>query len=90
MLQPRTTISTWDAEPTAYDASLSADAMSGLYQVLVPRISTSGTGKLLTLTAGKTYFTRCSNTWGGTTSATRKTYVAGTTFTVTISEKLKR
>ncbi|MDP3041385.1 MAG: hypothetical protein Q8N62_01430, partial [Candidatus Omnitrophota bacterium] len=84
-----TTISTWDAEPTAYSVSLSADEMSGLYQVLVPHIATSGTGKLLTLTAGKTYFVRCSITWGGATSATRKTYVTGATFTVTTSEKLK-
>ncbi|MFH1281936.1 MAG: hypothetical protein ABIH91_04410, partial [Candidatus Omnitrophota bacterium] len=37
----------------------------------------------------KTYFARCSVTWGGATTATSKTYVAGTTFTITISEKLK-
>jgi len=52
------TISSWDTSPDTTVLADEAD-MNGTYLVTIPHITTTGTGKLMTLVSGKTYFTRC-------------------------------
>ncbi len=71
------------------DDSASPEAeRNGTYLVTIPHVTTEGTGKVLSLTAGKTYFAKCNITWGGSSSATRRTYTGGTTFTIQVTERI--
>jgi len=80
------------ALPDDYTGEENEYLQNGVYQKTIPHITTGELnvdGKIWDLTAGRTYFVRCKVTWGGSSELSLRTYVAGTTFTITISEKLQ-
>jgi alpha-tubulin suppressor-like RCC1 family protein len=64
-----------------------SDLTNGTYTKTVADILTAGNEFGRVLAAGKTYFAKCTIYYGGMTGAAN-TYEAGTTFTVTITQKL--
>ncbi len=72
------------------DSALAETLRNGTFNKVISYIITTGTGKLLSLTAGKTYFVRCNVPWGGASSSSsiRNVYYSGATFTIPVTERL--
>jgi hypothetical protein len=77
-------ITTDESTGATTTVSLGSDT-DGLFWTTISTITTDAVG--LTLTSGRTYYARCNIPWGGT-SGTQRTYTSGTTFTITVSEKI--
>jgi len=66
-----------------------SDTTTGTYTKTVENVLSASSSFGKALTTGKSYFAKCKISYGGTTG-TRKTYEAGTTFTISVTEKLSR
>ncbi|MFH1441633.1 MAG: hypothetical protein ABIH18_06315, partial [Candidatus Omnitrophota bacterium] len=74
----------------SFDAPATSNITTGVYKKLVEDVlSASGGLGANILTEGRTYYARCNINYGGTAGNVR-TYEAGTTFTITISQKLSK
>jgi len=72
-----------------FTAPPSDDYVNGTYVTTVADVLDAGNALGTALVAGKTYFAKCTINWGGSGGDTNY-YEGGTTFTVTVMEKLSR